>query len=184
MSPASSLQDGPRANIEVKARLRDLDAAIRTAQSLGARDSGADRQVDTYFPVPRGRLKLRQSLFAGEQLILYLRPDVAAPRRADYEVLPAPRGGRTRELLEAMLGVEVVVEKVRKLFVLGDTRIHLDTVKDLGEFIEFEAVYPYGLTSAEAAALLDVKRLMGAFTVSASDLVPHSYRELLLATGK
>ena len=179
-----SLPDGPRANIEVKARLGDLDAAIRTAQSLGARDSGADRQVDTYFRVPHGRLKIRQSLFVGEQLILYMRPDVAAPRRADYEVLPAPRGGRTRELLELMLGIEVVVEKVRRLFVLGDTRIHLDTVKDLGDFIEFEAVYPYGLTSAEAAALHDVNRLMGAFALSSADLVPHSYRELLLATGR
>lgn len=175
-----SLPDGPRANIEIKARLEDLESAVRTARALGAREAGADRQVDAYFRVPRGRLKLRESLFAGEQLVLYLRPDEPGPRRADYEVLPVPRGGRTRELLEAILGVEVVVEKARRLFVLGDTRIHLDTVRDLGDFLELEAVYPYGAEEAEAAARLDVERLMGAFGVAPEDLSPHSYRELLL----
>jgi adenylate cyclase, class 2 len=174
-----SVPDGPRANIEIKARLRDLEAARRIAESLGARSMGADRQVDTYFRVPSGRLKLRQSLFAGEQLIPYLREDVPGPRRADYEVLPAPRGGRTKELLEAMLGVDVVVEKARRLYLIGNTRIHLDTVNGLGDFLEIEAVYPYGDPSAEHAARLDVDRLMRAFGVVEADLVPRSYRELL-----
>lgn len=175
-----SLPDGPRANIEIKARLRDLTAAFATARALEAREAGADRQVDSYFRVPRGRLKLRESLFGGEQLIVYLRPDEPGPRRADYEVLPAPRGGRTRELLDAVLGIEVVVEKVRRLFLVGDTRIHLDTVSGLGDFIEFEAVYAHGDASAERVARLTVERLLRSFSISPADLVPRSYRELLL----
>jgi predicted adenylyl cyclase CyaB len=172
--------DGPRANIEIKARLRDVDAAARTAASLGARSMGADRQVDTYFRVPKGRMKLRESLFSGEQLILYLRPDEPGPKRADYEVVPVPKGGRAKELLEALFGVEVVVEKVRRLHVVGDTRIHLDTVAGLGDFLEFEAVYLHGDPTAEKAARLDVDRLMKSFDVRQDDLVPLSYRELLL----
>jgi adenylate cyclase, class 2 len=172
--------DGPRANIEIKARLRDVGAAIRAAESIGARGMGADRQVDTYFRVPRGRMKLRESLFSGEQLILYLRPDEPGPKRADYEVIPVPKGGRAKELLEAMFEVEVVVEKVRRLHVVGDTRIHLDTVAGLGDFLEFEAVYLHGDATAEKAARLDVDRLRKVFDVRDADLVPHSYRELRL----
>jgi len=174
--------DGPRANIEIKARLRDVEAAARTAQELGARGMGADRQVDTYFRVPTGRMKLRESLFTGEQLILYLRPDEPGPKRADYEVIPVPKGGRAKELLEALFGVEVVVEKVRRLFVVGDTRIHLDTVAGLGDFLELEAVYLHGDATAERAARLDVDRLMRVLDVREDDLVPHSYRELRKGT--
>lgn len=172
--------DGPRANIEIKARLPHLEDAVRIAESLGAKSMGADRQVDTYFRVPRGRLKLRQSLFSGEQLILYLRPDEPGPKRADYEIVPVPRGGRAKELLEALLGVEVVVEKARRLYLIGDTRIHLDTVEGLGDFLEFEAVYRYGIEPAERAARLDVDRLLKVFEVKPEDLVSVSYRELLL----
>lgn len=178
-----SLADGPRANIEIKARLDDLEAAGAIAESLGARYMGSDRQVDTYFRVPRGRLKLRESLFAGEQLIPYDRPDLPGPKRADYEVLPAPRGGRTKEILSRLLGVEVVVEKVRRLWVLDDTRIHLDTVKGLGDFLEFEAVYSHGDSGAERLARLEVDRLLAAFGVAEAALVSRSYRDLLLEEG-
>jgi predicted adenylyl cyclase CyaB len=175
-----SLPDGPRANIEIKARLHDPGEAIRIARSLEARDVGSDRQVDTYFKVPRGRLKLRESASSGDQLIIYFRPDQTGPRRADYQVIPAPPGGRTRELLESMFGIEVVVEKVRRLFWIGDTRIHLDDVRELGAFLEFEAVFPFGDTDRESAARAEVERLIDEFGIPPDDLVPHSYRELLL----
>lgn len=178
-----SLPDGPRANIEIKARLHDLEGAGRVAESLGARYMGSDRQVDTYFRVPRGRLKLRESLFAGEQLIPYDRPDLPGPKRADYEVLPAPRGGRTKEIFGRLLGVEVIVEKVRRLWVLDDTRIHLDSVAGLGDFLEFEAVYPFGNPEAERLARLEVDRLLAAFGIAEGALVPRSYRDLLLEGG-
>ena len=176
--------DGPRANIELKARLADPEGAAATARALGAREMGADRQVDVYFRVPRGRLKLRRSMFVGEQLIAYLRADEPGPRRADYEVIPAPRGGRTAEILETMLGIEATVAKVRRLFLLGDTRIHLDEVDGLGSFLEFEAVYPHGNEEAERAARLDVERLRRTFGVRDEDLVPRSYRELVLESSR
>lgn len=169
-----------KANIEIKARLRDLAAAQATAARLGARHLGDDRQVDTYFHVPRGRLKLRRSESIGEQLIAYVRPDEDGPRRADYELFEAPRGGRARELLLAMFGIDVEVVKTRRLYLLGTTRIHLDSVEGLGDFLEIEAVYPAGEAAAERAAHEIVARLMGEFGVTAETVVPRSYRELLL----
>ena len=175
------LPEGPRANIEIKARLCDLDAAAEVARALGARDSGTERQVDWYFRVPRGRLKLRRSSRTGDQLVIYLRPDERGPCRADYEVIPVRPDGRTRELFEEVFGIDVVVEKKRHLFVLENTRIHLDQVARLGSFLELEAVHAHGDEGALAASREHVERLLEAFGVGPDDLLARSYRELLLA---
>ena len=79
-----NLPEGPRANSEIKARLRDLEAAAEIARGLGAGDAGVEQQIDWYFRVPRGRLKLRRSSRTGDQLVIYLRPDEPGPRRADF----------------------------------------------------------------------------------------------------
>jgi predicted adenylyl cyclase CyaB len=179
-----NLPEGPRANIEIKARVEDLDAAAEVARRLGARDEGAEHQVDRYFRVPRGRLKLRRSSRTGDQLVLYLRPDEPGPRRADYEVIPVRAEGRARELLETILGTDVVVEKTRRLFVLDNTRIHLDEVVGLGTFLELEAVHGFGDPDATAAAHEHVGRLLRAFEIAPDDLLPHSYRELLRSRAR
>ena len=82
-----SLADGPRANIEVKARLLDLDRAIRVACEMDAREAGA--------------------------------ADETGPRCCDYEVVPAPRGERTRELLEASLWESDFVPQSYRELLLG-----------------------------------------------------------------
>jgi predicted adenylyl cyclase CyaB len=167
------------ANIEIKARYPDLEEAARIAISLGAADHGPRHQRDLYYNVPRGRLKLRQSDVDPDELVLYLRPDEPGPRRADYQVIPVPAESRTAELLEAILGLEVVVEKVRRLFLLDATRIHLDEVTGLGHFIEFEAVHTHGNKPAATAARQEVERLIKTFNIPPADLIPNSYRELI-----
>jgi predicted adenylyl cyclase CyaB len=173
-----------RANVEIKARLRDLEAARRVALGLCARFEWEDRQVDTYFRVPRGRLKLRESSLSGAEVIIYVRPDAAGPRRSDYAIIPAGDPVRLRWLLEQMLGVEAVVEKTRRLFVLGETRIHLDSVRGLGDYLELEAVHDAADPAAEAAARREVERLTAAFGFRDDELVAGSYRELILASGR
>jgi len=170
---------GPRANIEIKARIRDLKATARKAIEIGALFVGQDRQADTYFRVPSGRLKLRQSPRKGAELIIYFRDDTAGPRRSDYELLPVADPGRIRDLLGAMFGVQSEVRKIRRLYFVGTTRIHIDTVEGLGDFLEFEAVHPAGDADAEEAARAGVNHLMAAFGITPEDLVPVSYGELL-----
>ena len=170
-----------RANVEIKARLADPEAAERRAVSLGARFAGEDRQRDTYYRVPRGRLKLRESSIDGGRLVVYLRPDAASPRRSDYELLPVENVERSRALLQEMLGAEAEVRKIRRIYLLGGTRIHLDAVEGLGSFLEFEAVHAAGDAEAEAAARREVERLLRAFEVRDEDLLAGSYREMIQA---
>jgi predicted adenylyl cyclase CyaB len=81
-----------------------------------------------------------------------------------------------REALAGVLGIKVVVSKSRRLFILGDVRIHLDRVEDLGDFIEFEGVAANGDPGAFAGLLDDLRR---SFDIRDEDLLRESYSDLL-----
>jgi predicted adenylyl cyclase CyaB len=147
-------------------------------RALGGERVGLDAQRDTYFAVPRGRLKLRESSLSGAQLIPYLRPDGDGARRSDYRVIPVPDAEGTRRLLAELLGVHRVVTKQREIFLVGNVRVHLDRVDGLGSFLELEAVFD-GSPAAEPGEHAKVGRLLAELGVRDADLVPTSYEALL-----
>jgi predicted adenylyl cyclase CyaB len=134
--------------------------------------------VDTYFRVPTGRLKLRETRLTGSELVGYIRPDRRGPKRSQYVEIPVKNPSAVRAMLSRLLGVRVVVKKTRDIYLLGSVRIHLDKVDGLGAFIEFEAYYD-GSPSAERANRDKVVRLMDAFGISAKDLMEVSYADML-----
>ena len=164
-------------NIELKARCSDLDAARTVALSLGAEPQGVERQIDTFFATPRGRLKLRESDRYGAMLIPYLRPDSPEPKQSDYLVLPVASPAQCNRLFGQMLGVSAVVEKERELLLLDNVRIHLDRVEGLGTFIEFEAVMSDSTTPERELA--KVRELMASFGIREDDLESGAYVDLL-----
>lgn len=125
-------------NVEFKVELRDPELARSIAQALGATCAAAVRQTDTYFRVPQGRLKRREADGEETEYIFYDRANRASPRLSHFriysETAAAERFGAQP------LPVWVVVEKVREVYLLGNVRIHLDTVATLGSFLEFEAM--------------------------------------------
>jgi predicted adenylyl cyclase CyaB len=170
-------------NLEIKARCADLDAARRSARRVATSRVGIDEQVDTYFRVPRGRLKLRESSLSGGQLIPYLRPDAREPQRSDYQVLAVPDPAALRALLEQLLGVHRVVRKRREIYLYENVRIHLDVVDGLGHFLELEAVFD-GSADAKAEQEPKVAFLMRALGVEAADLIDLSYEGMLAAEAR
>jgi adenylate cyclase, class 2 len=125
-------------NIEFKSELRNLAAARCQCQVLGAKHGGLLQQTDTYFRMADGRLKKREMPGEPAQWILYHRPDRIVPRMSNYTILnneQARRRWGTHGLKQWL-----VVRKRRDLWLLGDVRIHLDDVENLGCFIEFEAL--------------------------------------------
>ncbi len=168
-------------NLEIKARCADLSAARAVAERLATRRVGVDEQVDTYFATRNGRLKLRVSSLSGGQLIPYLRPDQAGPKRADYQIIPIPDPAHLVRVLGEILGVHRVVRKRREIFLVDNVRIHLDEVEGLGSFLELEAVYD-GSAASEAEQQLKVVRLMAELGVAEDDLVETSYVGLLEGT--
>lgn len=137
-------------------------------------------QRDTYFEVPSGRLKLREESAAAPHLISYRRPDESAQRESRYRIVEV---GQAEELIATLgdsLGIEVVVEKKRQLFLWQEVRIHLDLVESLGSFIEFEAIVPAG--SDLSRERQKVEALRGEFGLADGDLVAGSYSDLILAS--
>ena len=167
-----------RANIELKARYSDLSRAIRVCRKIGALDQGVEAQTDTYFSTGLQRMKLRESSFGNHWMIWYSRPDLPGAKKSSYRKLPIPDPTAKRRILSQAMGVKVVVEKTRNLFLLGPVRIHLDEVEGLGSFIEFEAVVGPDLTEDEGHAKIRDLRLE--FGIAEEDLIQGSYSDLML----
>ena len=164
-------------NFELKARCADLALARRRAQTIATHWLGMDEQVDTYFRVASGRLKLRESSLSGGQLVPYLRPDAPLARRSEYVVIPVPEPERTKRLLSELLGVHRVVRKRREIALYQNVRIHLDRVEGLGDFVELEAVWD-GDGAGEAEQREKVAFLRERLGIRDEDLVAASYEGL------
>jgi homotetrameric cytidine deaminase len=173
----------PARNVELKAHDADPGRTLERARAAGAEDRGVLRQRDTYFAVPRGRLKLREQDPGGATLIAYDRPDTASERVSDYRLVPVAEPAPLRDALAAANGVAVVVVKRRRLLLWDETvRIHLDEVRGLGSFLELEAVARPGSDLARERA--QVARLREALEIRDEALVDGSYADALIGAGE
>ena len=162
-------------NVEIKARCLDPGRVRAVLGERNARFAGVDQQVDTYFRVPQGRLKLREGNIENA-LIYYCRPNVSGPKTSDVLLSAASPG--LKEILAGALGVLVAVEKRREISYLDNVKIHLDRVQKAGNFVEIEAA---GDEQADRGALLaQCRELMEAFGIREQDLIAESYSDLLL----
>lgn len=163
-------------NLEFKANCDSLDALRQRLVDFQAKHRRTMKQLDTYFNVPQGRLKLREIDTHKAELIYYERSDRAESRYSDYQVCDIPEPMVFKQIATTAWGVRGVVEKQRELWMFGDTRIHLDEVKNLGQFVELETVIR-DQTEAEAQAEHQfVKEALG---IKDEDLVSVSYSDLV-----
>ncbi len=163
-------------NLELKARIDSLCAARRTAVTLGARLHAVIHQTDTYFVISQGRLKLREVDGEIAQLIFYERASAAgtAGRWSAYLIYPVRSPGLLLDALAIEYRIQSQVRKRREVFLLRNARIHLDDVRGLGTFLEFEVIERNGRTQAE----LLFASLRIAFGVKASATIAGSYADM------
>ena len=83
-----------------------------------------------------------------------------------------------RGVLARSLGELAEVRKVRTLHLVGRTRIHVDAVEGLGDFLELEVVLADG--DDEAAAMEEAESLMAALGIEREDLLDRTYAEMLV----
>ncbi len=163
-------------NLEFKVRYESLDLLLPKLAALRAKRQETINQVDTYFHNPKGRLKLRETDISHEGwLIYYERPNTLESRYSIYQLCKIAEASGLKELLTAALGVKTIIKKQRVLWMYKNTRIHLDTVTDLGEFVELETVFQ-GQTEADADKEHNhVKNVLGLET---AEPIAVSYSEL------
>lgn len=161
--------------LEIKARYDDLNIARKILSKINAEKIGVYHQIDTYFNVDIGRLKLRE--VEGEKsakLVYYIREDIRKPKQSNVYLAEICDIEGVREILTKIFGMKVVVDKIREIYRYNGIQIHLDKVKKLGRFIEFEV------------EIKDLKRdkerileLMKILKIDGKDLIRGSYSDLL-----
>ena len=164
-------------NIEIKARVRNFDEICQRAEKLSDMPAQVIQQEDTFFNTEMGRLKLRILAPDRAQLIYYIRPDQEGPKRSDYHIFETVDPENLKRVLELTYGIRGVVKKTRYLYIVGQTRVHLDDVEGLGQFIELEVVMQAGQSDAEGQAIAE--GLMTSLGVERSDLLEGAYLDLL-----
>lgn len=164
-------------NIEIKAYASNFDEIRRRAEALSDRPVDILPQEDTFFNTPQGRLKLRVLSANQGQLIYYTRPDQEGPKRSDYHIYLTADPENLKRVLELAYGVRGVVRKTRYLYLVGQTRVHLDDVEGLGQFMELEVVIQDGQSDADGQMIAE--DLMARLGVERSDLIEGAYMDLL-----
>jgi adenylate cyclase class 2 len=135
-------------NIEFKAMCNDLGAAEAILQQHNPFFKGTDHQVDTYFNVPNGRLKLREGNIENA-LIHYVRENTAGSKSSHILLYQHQPDNNLKAILTKALGIKAVVDKQRKIYFIDNVKFHFDTVKELGTFIEVEAIDKNGSIGKE-----------------------------------
>ena len=165
-------------NIEIKAKCNDHEKIRSILKSRNADFKGTDHQIDTYFKVNNGRLKLREGNIENF-LVFYEREDKEGPKQSDVILFKSDPNSSLKEILLTSLGTLVVVDKQREIYFIENVKFHIDTVKNLGTFIEIEAIDSDGAFGKEKL-LEQCENYLQLFGIPKDDLISVSYSDLLL----
>lgn len=168
-------------NIEIKARVCDRAGLEARARAIADQGPIAIAQDDTFFACGNGRLKLREFGDGQAQLIFYQRNDQAGPKNSFYRIVPVGDPAALRDALTLAYGIVGRVVKQRTLYLAGRTRIHLDRVQGLGDFMELEVVLAQHDSAAEGE--LEAQRLMSQLGIEPNQLIEGAYVDLRRSSG-
>lgn len=166
-------------NIEIKARVASLATLEPRVAAIATQGPTPIAQDDTFFRCANGRLKLREFADGTGELIFYQRADEGGPKTSFYVRTPTRDPAGLREALTLANGIVGRVVKARTLYLVGRTRVHLDRVQELGEFMELEVVLEDD--EPEAAGMAEADALMRTLGIAAEDCISGAYLDLLSA---
>lgn len=165
-------------NFECKARTIDLNKSESLLLGLHPKFIGEDYQSDTYFNVPKGRLKLRAGNIENA-LIYYERQDIEGAKKSDILLYKHSPDKTLKDILTTLHGIMVVVNKRRRIYRIENVKFHFDTITELGTFIEVEAIDETGIIGIEK-----LKEQCTAYAkvlnIQAGDYISISYSDMIL----
>lgn len=168
-----------RFNVEIKARCAHPEQVHSFLLSQNARFIGEDHQIDTYFKVPNGRLKLREGNIENA-LIHYQRSNQAGPKKSEVLLYESQPESSLKTLLTNALGTLAVVDKLRAIFFIDNVKFHIDRVENLGNFLEIEAIGDEnGKTEQELYE--QCQYYINLFGIQEQDLLTDSYSDMIIS---
>jgi len=164
-------------NFEFKARVADLEKYENKLLQLNPAFKGEDHQIDTYFNVSKGRLKLREGNIENA-LINYNRENTADSKLSEVILYKHPSDKALKDILILQFGIKIVVDKRRKIYFIDNVKFHFDVVESLGTFIEVEAIDDADrYTTEELKQQCD--HYYQYFGLAQSQLIDQSYSDLI-----
>jgi adenylate cyclase class IV len=162
-------------NVEIKAELRDAQIARAVCRSLRGVHARTFHQTDTYYQMPKGRLKKREVEGEPTEYIFYERPNQSSAKVSTFSIF-------TERQAESRFGKDplpewVRVRKRRELWLVGYTRVHLDRVDGLGDFLELESLVSRANTLNRARA--HIAALLEEFRPVLGELIDRGYADML-----
>jgi predicted adenylyl cyclase CyaB len=161
-------------NLELKIRLKSRKRIKNILQQIGAENRGILMQKDIYFSVPQGLLKLRIEN-GTESLIYYNRNEKGKIRWSNFNFLIF-KDGDGEEFFKKIFRIEAAVIKKRELYYYDNTRIHLDSVKLLGNFLELETF----VVNGKADARKRFNKIIELLDLQKTAEIRNSYRDILI----
>ncbi len=164
--------------VEIKARCADQEKVRGILKAQNADFKGVDHQIDTYFNIPDGRMKLREGNIEN-YLVFYKRADAAGPKESACTLLEINPAASPKQILTQALGVFAVVDKKREIYFIENVKFHLDILEGFGTFVEIEARDTTGTLSKEKLQE-QCSHYQDLFEIKEEDLVTGSYSDMVL----
>ena len=162
-------------NLELKIKIDDLEKTFSQAINLGAKEYALLIQKDVYYKTDKGLLKLR-IMPSHSEFIFYNRNEGEGNRWSDYYLLKIENEQNPEIFFNRIFDIVTTVEKERKVLMYDNTRIHIDKVKNLGEFLELETIVNDSLEEAIERFNFIVTEL----DLDVSRQIKKSYKDLML----
>lgn len=166
-------------NYEIKARAsKEQQEKIKNfLKKNNAKFIGIDNQVDTYFKTKEGRLKIRNGNIENS-LIFYQREDKKNSKQSNIEIYQLPKNSRLEKIIRGTQEILVVVNKKRGIYFIDNVKFHIDNVKELGRFVEIEAMSRSNIPLKKIKEQCEYYK--SAFEIRDEDLIKGSYSDMLL----
>jgi adenylate cyclase class 2 len=135
----------------------------------------SESQKDIYYNVSKGRLKLR--IIDGKRgtLIFYERKEKTGKRISNYLLAETGNPAELDNIMRKLYKVLVIVNKKREIYIANNVRIHVDKVRGLGNYLEFEIIF-----NSIREAKKTMTELITLFGLKENTFIKSSYSDLLL----
>lgn len=163
-------------NLEIKVPVKSLSKLMKIVEEKGGELIYSSRQIDVYYKLQNGRLKVRNSQNGEKSVIFYRRIEDGSERWSDFEVIPVPNPEDWIKFFDKFLDRLVVVDKHRTLYHLQNTRIHFDKIKGLGNFVELETK----VVGSKSKARKEFAEIMELLKLNPQEQILNSYSDLIL----
>ncbi len=169
-------------NFEFKAKVENIEKYENKLLTLSPKFQGIDHQIDTYFNAQHGRLKLREGNIENS-LINYDRQNVSGSKESQIILYQHQPDVALKNILTRQLGIKIIVDKKRKIYFIDNIKFHFDIVKNLGTFIEVEAIdNSEEFTSEELKS--QCEKYFDFFELTEENTVDKSYSDLIMDLKK